>query len=146
MRQVPGNPVSAAVSGEKVTVKAEEAPEGKHFEKWGIVFGEFALEAADEECTTFIMPEGNVSLRAVWADDESAGEDNSDDQSQDDPLSQEDGGSGGGENSDTGNGDSDAPQTGDETDALSAAALCALSLASAAAAVVLRFGKKKNRI
>lgn len=149
-----GNPVSAAVSGEKVTVKAEEAPEGKHFEKWEIVFGEFALEAADEECTTFIMPEGNVSLRAVWADDESAGEDNSDDQSQDDPLSQEDGGSGGGENSDTGNGDSatpqagdsDAPQTGDETDALSAAALCALSLASAAAVVVLRFGKKKNRI
>ena len=31
MRQVPGNPVSAAVSGEKVTVKAEEAPEGKTF-------------------------------------------------------------------------------------------------------------------
>ena len=108
------------------------------------------------------MPEGNVSLRVVWADDESAGEDNSDDQSQYDPLSQEDGGSGGGENSDTGNGDSatpqagdsatpqagdsDAPQTGDETDELSAAALCALSLASAAAAVVLRFGKKKNRI
>ena len=84
MRQVPGNPVSAAVSGEKVTVKAEEAPEGKHLKN-----GDSATPQA---------------------------------------------------------GDSDAPQTGDETDALSAAALCALSLASAAAAVVLRFGKKKNRI
>lgn len=54
--------------GQTVTITAGEAPEGKEFDKWVVVSGEVELANANNVTTTFVMPDGNVEIKATYKD------------------------------------------------------------------------------
>ena len=61
-----------AVKGESITVEAS-VPSGKRFERWVLVSGEgIGEEMLAEPSFTFTMPDCDVSLSAVFTDDETA--------------------------------------------------------------------------
>ncbi len=53
-------------AGDTVTIKAEDAEEGKVFKKWKIVKGSVNLEDATSAETSFVMPKEDVELTAVY--------------------------------------------------------------------------------
>lgn len=53
--------------GKKVTIKANKAPEGKHFTKWTVESGGVKLADAKEKKTTFKMPAKSVEVKANYA-------------------------------------------------------------------------------
>ena len=61
-----GSEISKAAQGTKVTLTANAAPDGKVFDKWVVESGNTTLEDANSETTTFIMPDSEVSVKAVY--------------------------------------------------------------------------------
>lgn len=59
------NPESCK-AGDTVTIKAENAEEGKVFKKWKVVKGSVNLEDATSAETSFVMPKEDVELTAVY--------------------------------------------------------------------------------
>ncbi len=53
-------------AGEKVTIKADKAPEGKAFDRWEVVKGGAALADASKAETTFSMPAADVTVKALY--------------------------------------------------------------------------------
>lgn len=53
-------------AGDTVTIKAEDAEEGKVFKKWKVVKGSVNLEDATSAETSFVMPKEDVELTAVY--------------------------------------------------------------------------------
>lgn len=62
--------------GEKVTVKATP-DEGYHFKKWEVLSGGVNVADENSRVSTFVMGTENVSLKAIFEKDTSAGEDSS---------------------------------------------------------------------
>lgn len=67
-----GNPAIQIMKGTKVTLTADPAPKGQLFDKWEVVSGSVVLADAYNNVTTFVMPEGNVSVTAKYKDDPEA--------------------------------------------------------------------------
>ena len=61
-----GSEISKAAKGTTVTLTANAAPDGKVFDKWVVESGSAALEDANSETTTFIMPAEAVSVKATY--------------------------------------------------------------------------------
>ncbi len=59
---------TTAKAGEKVTITAEAAPEGKEFDKWEVVSGTVTLADDTAETTTFTMPGEAVEVTATYKD------------------------------------------------------------------------------
>ncbi len=53
-------------AGTEVTITADEAPEGKVFEKW--VSNDVTFADAESETTTFVMPEKDITVTATYRD------------------------------------------------------------------------------
>ena len=68
---------SSVAVGEKVTIVADEAPEGKVFDKWEVVEGDVVLDDVNSATTTFTKIEGAVVIRAIFkpSDTEEPGDD-----------------------------------------------------------------------
>lgn len=63
--------------GETVKIIAEATLEGKEFDKWVVVSGDVTLADANSVTTTFVMPDGAVTIKATYKDKiPSGGEDN----------------------------------------------------------------------
>jgi len=58
----------AAEEGTKITIKADEAPEGKEFDKWVVDSGDITLADATKAETTFDMPAEDVQVTATYKD------------------------------------------------------------------------------
>ena len=56
-------------AGDIVSIKAEDAEEGKVFKKWKVVKGSVNLEDAASPETSFVMPKEDVELTAVYEED-----------------------------------------------------------------------------
>ena len=52
--------------GKTVTITASTAPEGMEFDKWVIVSGSVTLADANNATTTFVMPSGDVEIKATY--------------------------------------------------------------------------------
>ena len=63
-----GVEISAAEEGTKITIKANEAPEGKEFDKWVVNNGTITLADATKAETTFDMPAERVQVTATYKD------------------------------------------------------------------------------
>lgn len=63
---VDGKKVDAAVKGTKITVTADDAPEGKVFDKWTISGAK--VKDANAATTTFTMDYADVTIKAVYKD------------------------------------------------------------------------------
>ena len=61
-----GSEISKAAQGTTITLTANAAPDGKVFDKWVVESGNTALEDANSETTTFIMPDSEVSVKATY--------------------------------------------------------------------------------
>ena len=61
-----GSEISKAAQGTTITLTANAAPDGKVFDKWVVESGSAALEDANSETTTFIMPAEAVSVKATY--------------------------------------------------------------------------------
>ena len=61
-----GSEISKATQGTTITLTANAAPDGKVFDKWVVESGSAALEDANSETTTFIMPDSEVSVKATY--------------------------------------------------------------------------------
>ena len=61
------NPATAK-QGDRVDVTANAAPAGKVFEKWEVTSNNTALSSSTDAKAYFIMPNGNVTLTAVFKD------------------------------------------------------------------------------
>ena len=61
-----GSEISKAAQGTTITLTANAAPDGKVFDKWVVESGSTTLEDANSETTTFIMPNGEVSVKATY--------------------------------------------------------------------------------
>ena len=55
-------------AGQTVIITANTAPEGKEFDKWIVVSGEVILTDANSSTTTFVMPDGEVEIKATYKD------------------------------------------------------------------------------
>ena len=53
-------------AGTEVTITADEAPEGKVFEKW--LSNDVTIADAESETTTFVMPEKDITVTATYRD------------------------------------------------------------------------------
>ena len=62
--------------GQVVTITANEAPEGKEFDKWVVVLGGVTLDNINRDTTTFIMPSKAVEIKATYKDKTPGGGDN----------------------------------------------------------------------
>ena len=63
--------------GQVVTIMANQAPEGKEFDKWVVVSGGVTLYDVNSTTTTFVMPSGAVEVKATYKDKTpGGGEDN----------------------------------------------------------------------
>lgn len=95
-----GNEVSELAAGYTVTIKADEAPEGKEFAGWKVVSGEVELADAESAETSFTMPDSDVELKATYKDKKKADPDPVDpDDKKDDSADKGD------DNDQSGNGD-----------------------------------------
>ena len=65
-----GVEITAAEEGTKITIKADEAPEGKEFDQWVVVSGTITLADATKAETTFDMPAERVEVTATYKDKE----------------------------------------------------------------------------
>lgn len=63
-----GQEITSAEVGTTVTIKAEEAPAGKVFDKWVVVSGDVTLVDPTKAETTFVMTDGKVSIVATYKD------------------------------------------------------------------------------
>ena len=61
-----GSEISKAAQGTTITLTANEATDGKVFDKWVVESGSTTLEDASSETTTFIMPDSEVSVKATY--------------------------------------------------------------------------------
>ena len=61
-----GSEISKAAQGTTITLTANAAPDGKVFDKWVVESGNTTLEDANNETTTFIMPDSEVSVKATY--------------------------------------------------------------------------------
>ena len=61
-----GSEISKAAQGTTITLTANEATDGKVFDKWVVESGSATLEDANSETTTFIMPDSEVSVKATY--------------------------------------------------------------------------------
>ena len=61
-----GSEISKATQGTTITLTANAAPDGKVFDKWVVESGSTTLEDANSETTTFIMPDSEVSVKAIY--------------------------------------------------------------------------------
>ena len=61
-----GSEISKAAQGTTITLTANEATDGKVFDKWVVESGNTTLEDANSETTTFIMPDSEVSVKATY--------------------------------------------------------------------------------
>ena len=61
--------------GQTVTITAGVAPAGKVFDKWVVESGSVTLANENSETTTFVMPNGEVKIRATYKDITPSGED-----------------------------------------------------------------------
>ena len=61
-----GSEISKAAQGTTITLTANAAPDGKVFDKWVVESGNTTLEDANSETTTFIMPDSEVSVKAIY--------------------------------------------------------------------------------
>jgi len=61
-----GSEISKAAQGTTITLTANEATDGKVFDKWVVESGSTTLEDANSETTTFIMPDSEVSVKATY--------------------------------------------------------------------------------
>lgn len=61
-----GSEISKAARGATITLTADAAPDGKVFDKWVVESGSAALEDANSETTTFIMPGSEVGVKATY--------------------------------------------------------------------------------
>lgn len=57
-----------ATKGETIKLTADKAPDGKVFSKWVVVAGDITLEDEASEKTSFVMPDGEVRIVAVYSD------------------------------------------------------------------------------
>lgn len=64
---VNGKAVTKAAAGDVVTIKADDV-EGKGFKSWTVKSGKASLLSASSSETTFTMPDGSVSVSAVYED------------------------------------------------------------------------------
>ncbi len=65
-----GNEVTASHEGSEVTIKADDAPEGKVFDKWVVTSGDgVELADASAQTTSFVMPDGDVTVTATYCDE-----------------------------------------------------------------------------
>ena len=55
-------------AGESVTLRANPAPQGYHFSHWAILSGSPKLADAYSASTSFLMPDENVTVQAVFAE------------------------------------------------------------------------------
>ena len=62
-----GTTITRAMEGVEVTVTAQ-APDGKHFVKWGVKAGGVTLANETSATTTFIMPANDVTIEAEFAE------------------------------------------------------------------------------
>ncbi|MGN0342014.1 MAG: hypothetical protein ACI4DO_04395 [Roseburia sp.] len=60
--------VATAEEGAVVTITADAPAEGKAFDKWEVVSGSVTFANATSATTTFVMPKGAVSVKAVYKD------------------------------------------------------------------------------
>ena len=60
--------VSEAVLGSNIELVADVAPVGKIFVGWQVVVGKAQLDDSSSETTTFIMPYGDVAIKAIYRD------------------------------------------------------------------------------
>ncbi len=56
-------------AGDTVTIKADDAEEGKVFKKWKVVKGSVNLEDASSPETSFVMPKSDVELTAEYKEE-----------------------------------------------------------------------------
>ena len=61
-----GSGITKATVGTAVTLTADEAPDGKVFDKWVVVSGGITLADANSATTTFTMPASAVSVKATY--------------------------------------------------------------------------------
>ena len=59
-------PKCAAKVGDKVTVIAEDAPDGMIFDKWVVLQGKIKLDDETKPSATFTMTDGPVMLKATY--------------------------------------------------------------------------------
>lgn len=69
---VKGKTVTKAAAGAIVTIKADDV-EGKGFKSWAVKAGKVSLSSGSSSETTFVMPEGSVSISAVYEDSKAEG-------------------------------------------------------------------------
>ncbi len=69
---------SVVTPGDTVTITARVAPAGKVFDKWEVNEGNVTLADATATSTTFIMPEENVKITAMYKDIDAEGGDTGD--------------------------------------------------------------------
>ena len=55
-------------AGQTVTITAGAAPAGKVFDKWVVESGEVTLADENSATTTFVMPNGEVKIKAIYKD------------------------------------------------------------------------------
>lgn len=65
---VSGVPVETAAKDAVVSLIADEAPNGKVFDKWEVVSGSVTLKSAASTTTTFTMPAEKVAVKATYKD------------------------------------------------------------------------------
>lgn len=57
---------ATTVSGTTVTITADTAPAGMEFDSWSVTSGNVSLANASSATTTFVMPNGNVTVAASY--------------------------------------------------------------------------------
>ena len=62
---------TTAKKGEKITITANTPPNGKVFDVWSKIQGDSNLTDKYSATTTFTMPDGDVTFKAEWKDEES---------------------------------------------------------------------------
>lgn len=64
-----GSEVAKAYAGQKISISAAKAPDGKVFDKWVVEAGSVELADANAETTSFVMPSADVAITATYKDD-----------------------------------------------------------------------------
>ena len=64
--QIDGVEQGIYVEGDTVTITADEAPEGKHFESWTVVKGNVTLDDENSSTTTFVMGNEDVEIKTNY--------------------------------------------------------------------------------
>ncbi len=64
-----GTGITETITGMKISLTADAAPEGQKFAGWTVESGDVALADSMQTTTTFVMPRGNVKISAKFVPD-----------------------------------------------------------------------------